>query len=129
MSKLLNALSTRRAAGAVETQVEELVVPLASVDGWTLRGTRLQDRVPFRMQRELCALLHGVEIGATTPYTYARAAELLDSIGEPGQAYAVCEAWFRLPAGRRAQQAQADRSLARQRNRLRLRVASAVGTI
>ena len=114
----------RSDAGTVAT--EALVAPVPSVAGWTFEGTRLAGRVPFRMQRELATLLHGVAVGADTAYTYARAAELLDAIGEQGQAHAVCEAWFRLPAAQRgsSRTAPVERSLARRRQRLRVRLAA-----
>jgi hypothetical protein len=99
-----------------------LVTPRPSVDGWTLDGTPLAARIPRRDRRELCTLLHGVAIGVDTPYTYARAAELLEQHGEDAQAHAVCSAWFALPVSRHPAHSHAGRTLARQRDRLRDRL-------
>jgi hypothetical protein len=108
----------------VEVDVEPLVEPRATIDGWTLEGTRLAGSVPRRMQRELCTLLHGIAVRAETPYTYLRAAELLERSGEHTQAFAVCEAWLALPASNSASVAHDTRVVVRLRERLRSRLAA-----
>lgn len=104
---------------------EPLVVPRPSVDGWTLEGTRLWDRVNRNDARELATLLHGIAIKVDTPWTYERAAEMLDAIGEAGLAYAVCTAWLALPEAAEAVNAQGTKTITRQSNRLRARLATA----
>jgi hypothetical protein len=120
MSGLRGIFRTRKDTGTV--QPAPLVPPRPSVDGWTLDGTPLAATIPRRDHRELCTLLHGVAIGADTPYTYARAAELLEQHGEAAQAHAVCEAWFALPFANHPAHSQASRALARQRDRLGTRL-------
>ena len=111
----------RRPVGEVEPV--ELVVPRATIDGWTLEGTPLAPRVARSDQRELCTLLHGVAVRVETPWTYVRAAEMLEAVGELAQAYAVCEAWLKLPASQRVEAAHDTRQLTRTRDRLRARLA------
>jgi hypothetical protein len=112
----------RQPTKAVELQ--PLVVPLATIDGWTLQGTPLGRSVPRREQRELCTLLHNVAIKADTPWTYEHAAEMLERFGERAQAYAVCEAWLHHPAATRADNAHYSRVITRHRDRLRNRLAA-----
>ncbi len=111
----------------VEVAVEQLVVPRATIDGWTLEGTRLAETVKRPVQRELCTLLHGIAVRADTPYTYLRAADILERNGEPAQAYAVCEAWLALPASSRSTLEHDTRVIARVRDRLRTRLAADAG--
>lgn len=102
----------------------ELVVPRATIDGWTLDGTPLARKVDRAQQRELSTLLHGVAVKVDTSWTYARAAELLEGCGEPAQAYAACEAWLRHPAAQQGDNAQSTRHVTRTRDRLRSRLAA-----
>jgi hypothetical protein len=112
----------RKPAG--EVAPVELVTPQATIDGWTLDGTALAGSVRDRqLQRELCTLLHGIAVRVDTPWTYERAAAILDEAGEPAQAHAVCEAWLRRPASRESTNSQATRHLTRLRDRLRSRLA------
>jgi hypothetical protein len=105
--------------------VPPLVAPRFSVDGWTLAGTPLHGRVPRAFLGELTALLHGAATGLETPWTYERAAQLLEECGEREQALAACEAWFALPEHRRAAHASRARGLVRRRQRLRALVGAA----
>ena len=95
----------------------ELVRPVHGVDGWTLAGTALAGQVSWREERELCALLHAVDAGAQTPYTYARAAQVLERAGQAEQALAVLEAWLAAPAARLPRNSRATRSMRRRRDR------------
>ena len=99
--------------------VAPLVVPLASVDGWTLEGTALDGRIATADRRELTALLHCVSLRVRTPWTYERAAELLEANGQLGQALAATEAWFTLPEDVWRSHAGQTRMLDRRRQRLR----------
>jgi hypothetical protein len=109
---------------AVEVDVEPLIEPRATIDGWTLDGTRLVEAVPRGEQRELCTLLHGIAVRADTPYTYVRAAEILEHSGERAQAYAVCEAWLSRSSARNVAYAHDTRAITRTRERLRSRLAA-----
>jgi len=100
-----------------------LVVPRSSVDGWTLAETALAARVPREDQREVATLLHGVSIGVDTPYTYERAVDLLEELGEEEQALSACEAWLAHPAADRPTSASTTRLLTKRRARLRAKVA------
>jgi hypothetical protein len=100
--------------------VAPLVSPRFSVDGWTLAGTPLANRVPPSELGELTALLHCASMRVDTPWTYERAAQLLEECGEVEQALAACEAWFALPASRRSAHAGKTRAIARRRTRLRM---------
>jgi hypothetical protein len=108
------------------TEVEpvDLVVPRATIDGWSLEGTALATKVPRGEQRELSTLLHGIAVRVETPWTYLRAVEILEGCGEEEQAYAVCEAWLKVPASRRDEHASDTRQLTRLRDRLRSRLAA-----
>ena len=78
-------------------------MPRFSIDGWTFSGTpaRLRRLAAGPDLRDLETLLHGVAVEVDTPYTYERAAMLLERAGEHGPALSVCEAWLALrrPAG------------------------------
>ena len=123
MSPLPNPF--RRASAPPDVEPAPLVVPRATVDGWTLEGTPLATAVPRARQRELSTLMHGVAIGVDTPYTYERAVELLEDAGQTAQAHAVCHAWLTRPAASLPANAHATRSLTRARDRLRARLGAA----
>lgn len=105
-------------------------VPRFSIDGWTLSGTpsadKLASNLPRQDLRELETLLHGVAVEVDTPYTYERAATLLERAGEPGPALSVCEAWLAHPAARWPEYAQHTRATDKHRARLRARLSSMV---
>ena len=63
-----------------------------------------------------------------TPYTYERAAVLLERAGEPGPALSVCEAWLALPAARWPEYAQHTRAIEKRRARLRARLCAVVAS-
>lgn len=122
MSPLPNPF--RRSSAPPEVEPAPLVLPRATVDGWTLDGTPLAAAVPRGQQRELSTLLHGVAIGVDTPWTYERAVELLEAAGQSAQAHAVCHAWLARPAAAQPANAHATRNLTRARDRLRARLAT-----
>ena len=113
-----------RTTADVPVPPETLVLPRATIDGWTLEGTPLASRLPRGEQRELCTLLHGVAVEVDTPYTYARAMELLEALGELGQAHAVGTRWLAGSAAGRVDGAHQTRAIARQTERLRVRLSS-----
>src|SRR3954454_7042048 len=123
MAALARIFGRRRAAGPVEPA--ELVVPRQTLDGWVLDGTFLARTVPRADQRELAHLLHSVSGRVDTPWTYARAAEILLAAGELAQAHAVTSAWQRHPAARATEHAAATRSLAKTHDRTEARLAAA----
>jgi hypothetical protein len=104
-------------------------VPRFTIDGWTFDGTPDLARLSSLPQpdlRELTTLLHGVAVEVDTPYTYERAAVLLERAGEDGAALSVCEAWLAHPASKWAEYVHHTRALDRHRARLRGRLSSAV---
>jgi hypothetical protein len=118
----------RRRAEPVQIVPAAIPVPRFSIDGWTLTGTPLADKLTSRLPRpdlrELETLLHGIAVEVDTPYTYERAAVLLERSDEPGPALSVCEAWLAHPASKWPEDAQHTRSVERHRARLRSRLAS-----
>src|SRR4051812_43376781 len=111
MAALARIFGRRRPVGAVEAVA--LVVPRQTLDGWVLDGTPLARTVPRSDQRELAHLLHRVSGRVDTPWTYARATEILLAAGETAQAHAVTSAWQRHAAARATEHAAASRSLAK----------------
>ena len=118
----------RRRAEPVEIVPAAIPVPRFSIDGWTLTGTPLADKLAAHLPRpdlrELETLLHGVAVEVDTPYTYERAAVLLERSDEPGPALSVCEAWLAHPASKWPEYGQHTRAIDRHRGRLRARLAS-----
>ncbi len=121
----------RRARDGV-IEPSPIPVPRFSIDGWTLSGTpsaaKLAGSLPRQDLRELETLLHGVAVQVDTPYTYERAATLLERAGELGPALSVCEAWLALPAARWPEYAQHTRATEKHRARLRTRLCSVVAS-
>lgn len=111
----------------VDEHVEAAAIPVPrfSIDGWTLSGTpvaaTLAARLPAQDIRELEILLHGVAVEVDTPYTYDRAAVLLERCGELGPALAVCDAWLALPSAHWPEYAHHTRAIEKHRDRLRAR--------
>jgi len=106
-------------------------VPRFTIDGWTLAGTplaaKLSTRAPQTARadlRELETLLHGVAVEADTPYTYERAAVLLERCDEAGPALSVCEAWLAHPASRWPAHVHHTRAVDKHRARLRVRLSA-----
>jgi hypothetical protein len=114
----------RRRVTAADVEAAPIPVPLPSIDGWTLAGTPLAAKLPKSDLRELETLLHGIHVQADTPYTYERAAILLERAGELGAALSVCAAWAALPAARWPEYVHHSRSLDKRRSRLRSRLAA-----
>ena len=118
----------RRRVLDVVLEPAPIPVPRFSIDGWTFDGTpdlaRLSS-LPRADLRELETLLHGVAVEVDTPYTYERAAVLLERAGEEGAALSVCEAWLAHPASKWAEYVQHTRAVDRQRARLRSRLSTA----
>jgi hypothetical protein len=113
-------LFTRRNAAAPMAPVP-ITVPRPSIDGWTLAGTPLVTKLSKPDLRELETLLHGVAVQSDTPFTYERAAVLLERAGEPGQAVSACDAWLALPASKWPEYSHYTRSIDKRRTRLRNR--------
>lgn len=116
----------RRRVAAQEIAPAVIPVPRFSIDGWTLAGTPLGAVAALRLDRqdvrELEVLLHGINVAADTPYTYDRAAILLERCGELGAALAVCDAWLAHEAASWPEHVAATRALGRHRDRLRVRL-------
>ncbi len=119
----------RRRVQDVMIEPAAIPVPRFSIDGWTFDGTPDLPRLAGLSSgdlRELETLLHGVAVEVDTPYTYERAAVLLERAGEHGSALSVCEAWLAHPASRWPEYLQHTRGLDKHRARLRSRLTSAV---
>ena len=118
----------RRRVVVAQIEPAAIPVPRFSIDGWTLTGTPLADKLAARLPRadlrELETLLHGIAVEVDTPYTYERAAILLEKAGEPGPALSVCEAWLAHPAAAWPEHSQATRGIERHRIRLRVRLSA-----
>jgi hypothetical protein len=118
----------RRRETPQEIEPAAIPVPRFSIDGWTLAGTplaaKLATRLPRPDLRELETLLHGVAVEADTPYTYERAAVLLERSDEPGPALSVCEAWLAHPASKWPEYVHHTRAIEKHRARLRLRLST-----
>ncbi len=101
-------------------------VPRFSIDGWTLAGVPLAVHLTTELSRpdlrELETLLHGIAIEVDTPYTYERAAVLLERGGEPGSALSVCEAWLAHRASSWPEYTHHTRAVEKRRSRLRTRL-------
>ena len=69
--------------------VEPVIEPRFGIDGWTYRGTVLEERFPGHIEAELAPLAHAICAGMATPWTYERTARLLEAEGAHAQAYAV----------------------------------------
>ncbi len=119
----------RRRVLDVVLEPAAIPVPRFSIDGWTFTGTPDLAQLaglPASDLRELETLLHGVAVETDTPYTYERAAVLLERAGEHGAALSVCEAWLAHPASRWPEYVAHTRGLDKHRARLRARLTSAV---
>ena len=118
----------RRRGTLHEIEPAAIPVPRFSIDGWTLAGTPLATKLSTRLARpdlrELETLLHGVAVEVDTPYTYERAAVLLERSDEPGPALSVCEAWLAHPASRWPEYVHHTRGIDKHRARLRTRLGS-----
>lgn len=111
-----------RARGDEAVPGPDVVAPRRSLDGWTLEGTALGARFTGEELRELGTLMHGVSAGMDTPWTYERAADILEAGGERPQALAVLDAYFALPSRIHDANPVSTRALARRRQRLRKRL-------
>jgi hypothetical protein len=118
----------RRREAPQEIEPAAIPVPRFSIDGWTLAGTPLAAKLASRLARpdlrELETLLHGVAVEADTPYTYERAAVLLERSDEPGPALSVCEAWLAHPASKWPEYVHHTRAIEKHRARLRVRLST-----
>lgn len=108
----------------VSTVIEAAPIPVPrfSIDGWTLAGDPLAGKLAKGDLRELETLLHGIAVEVDTPYTYERAAILLDRAGDTGPALSVCEAWLALPAAKWPEYLHHTRAIDKRRTRLRSRL-------
>ena len=118
------ALFHRRQA-STPLEPEPIPVPRPSIDGWTLAGTSLVAKLSKPDLRELEILLHGIAVSADTPYTYERAAILLERAGEQGPAISVCDAWLAQPAAKWPEYVHHTRAIDKRRSRLRTRASTA----
>lgn len=118
----------RRRAMVSDLEPASIPVPRFSIDGWTLTGTPLAPVAAAHLSRqdvrELETLLHGIAVEVDTPYTYDRAAVLLERCGELGAALAVCQAWLALPASSWPEYVHHTRAIDKHRSRLHTRIAS-----
>lgn len=109
-------------------ELAPIPVPRFSIDGWTLAGVPLAARLTAELSRpdlrELETLLHGIAVEVDTPYTYERAAILLERGGEPGPALSVCEAWLAHGAAAWPEYVHHTRAIEKRRTRLRARLAA-----
>jgi hypothetical protein len=115
----------RRHAAVGVIDPAPIPVPRFSIDGWTFTGTPAAASLSGLGRadlRELETLLHGVAVEVDTPYTYERAAVLLERAGEHGPALSVCEAWLANPAAHWPEYAQHTRGIEKHRSRLRYRL-------
>jgi hypothetical protein len=103
-------------------------VPRPSIDGWTLSGSPLVTKLSKPDLRELEILLHGIAVQADTPYTYERAAVLLERAGDPAVAVSICDAWIALPAAGWPEYAHHTRAIEKRRGRLRNRQPTAAAS-
>lgn len=117
------ALFNRRPVTTV-VEAAPIPVPRFSIDGWTLAGDPLAGKLAKGDLRELETLLHGIAVEVDTPYTYERAAILLDRAGDLGPALSVCEAWMLLPAAKWPEYLHHTRAIDKRRARLRARLSS-----
>jgi hypothetical protein len=130
MSRHMTLPMFRRRLPEVALEPAPIPVPRFSIDGWTFDGTPEMARLaglPRADVRELETLLHEVASQADTPYTYERAAVLLERAGEAGPAMSVCEAWLAHPAAGWPEYAASTRNLERHRARLRSRLSAPTG--
>jgi hypothetical protein len=113
----------RRRPVSTAIEAAPIPVPRFSIDGWTLAGDPLAGKLAKGDLRELETLLHGIAVEVDTPYTYERAAILLDRAGDTGPALSVCEAWLALPAAKWPEYLHHTRAIDKRRSRLRSRLA------
>ena len=116
----------RRRVVAVEIEPADIPVPRSSIDGWTIAGTPIAEALAASLSRhdmrELETLLHGIAVEVDTPYTYDRAAGLLERGGEFGPALSVCEAWMAHPASAWPEYVHHTQAIDKHRSRLRTRL-------
>jgi hypothetical protein len=110
----------------VSTSIEAAPIPVPrfSIDGWTLEGDPLTTKLAKPDLRELETLLHGIAVEADTPYTYERAAVLLELAGDLGAALSVCEAWLAHAAAKWPEYVNHTRAVDKRRARLRSKLAN-----
>jgi len=89
-----------------------------SVDGWPFNRRAIAAKDAGRHQEELAILLEGVRRKVDTPYTYERAALLLERARQLQQALQVCDVWLALPEQVRHQGAATGRKIMKRRERL-----------
>jgi hypothetical protein len=100
--------------------LEPVVEPRFSIDGWTYRGTPLEEAFPPQVEAELAQAVHMICAGLATAWNYRRAVQLLEREGAYAQAYAVLEFWA-------AEGPDPDPGLPKWRARLARAVLSATG--
>jgi hypothetical protein len=73
--------------------LEPVVEPRCTIDGWTFKGTALEECFPPQVDAELAQTVHMICAGLATAWNYRRAAQLLEEQRAYSQAYAVLEVW------------------------------------
>ena len=73
--------------------LEPIVEPRCGIDGWTYKGTELDDCFPPQVEAELAQTVHMICTAHATAWNYRRAAQLLEGQRSYSQAYAVLELW------------------------------------
>lgn len=102
---------------------EALPKPSRDLDGWSLKETDLNNlRGPDA--RELAVLLHGIDLKVDTPWTYQRAADMLEQTGHPEMAITALDLWLSHPHA--VDQPERTRDVHRQRVKLQERISRAL---
>ena len=73
--------------------LEPIVEPRCGIDGWTYRGTDLEESFPPHVEAELAQTVHMICARLATAWNYRRAVQLMESQRAYSQAYAVLEIW------------------------------------
>lgn len=107
-----------------EVHSQPLPHPHQNLDGWTLSGTEL-DHLQGATARELAMLLHGIDLHVDTPWTYQRAADMLERAGHSEMALMALELWLSHPHA--ADQPERTREVQRQRTKLQERIVKSIG--
>lgn len=111
-------------APSEEVESQPLPHPHQDLDGWTLSGTLLGD-LQGATAREIAVLLHSIDLHVDTPWTYQRAADILESVGRPEMALTALDLWLSHPHA--ADQPERTREIQRQRLKVQERLLRSIG--
>lgn len=106
----------------MDVEGQPLPHPHQDLDGWSLSGTELRD-LAGPTAREMAVLLHGIDLHVDTPWTYQRAADMLEGTGHPEMALTALDLWLSHPHA--ADQPERTREIQRQRVKIKERLARA----